>query len=113
TVHKAVIKEVPKYFPCFLARCKALKKNGTPSGFALGHASGDANGWLHWLLWAHGGYTVDKDDKVIINSPETAKALEYCKELSETFIPGVASWNDSSNNKAFLAGELYLTGNGS
>ncbi|MDP4360996.1 hypothetical protein QR510_30665, partial [Escherichia coli] len=46
------------------------------------------------------------------NSPETAKALEYCKQLSDTFIPGVASWNDSSNNKAFLAGELHLTANG-
>src|ERR1044071_7154381 len=40
------------------------------------------------------------------------KALEYAKALSDTFIPGVASWNDSSNNKAYLAGELYLTSNG-
>ncbi len=79
---------------------------------ALGHASGDANGWLHWALWSHGGYLVDKDDKVIINSPETAKSLEYIKALYETFIPGTASWNDSSNNKAFLAGELYCTVNG-
>ena len=55
---------------------------------------------------------VDKDDKVIINSPETAKALEYSKALSDTFIPGTASWNDRSNNKAFLAGELYCTANG-
>jgi len=47
-----------------------LKKNNTPAGFALGHATGDANGWLHWILWGHGAYTVDKDDKVIINSPE-------------------------------------------
>src|SRR5438876_577444 len=38
--------------------------------------------------------------------------LEMCKALSDTFIPGVASWNDSSNNKAFLAGELYCTSNG-
>jgi multiple sugar transport system substrate-binding protein len=28
------------------------------------------------------------------------------------FIPGTASWNDSSNNKAFLAGQLHLTVNG-
>jgi multiple sugar transport system substrate-binding protein len=27
-------------------------------------------------------------------------------------ITGVASWNDASNNKAFLAGELYWTNNG-
>ena len=45
----------------------------------LGHASGDANAWLHWILWGHGAYTVDKDDKVIINSPETAKALNTAR----------------------------------
>ncbi len=27
-------------------------------------------------------------------------------------MPGTASWNDSSNNKAFLAGQLHLTVNG-
>jgi multiple sugar transport system substrate-binding protein len=111
-MEKAGFKTFPKDFPGFLELCKALKKNNTPAGFALGHASGDANAWVYWLLWGHGAYTVDKNDKVIINSPETVKALEYAKELSATFIPGVTSWNDGSNNKAFLAGELYLTANG-
>src|SRR6201987_4197954 len=109
---KAGFKEFPKDFPSFLEMCKALKANNTPAGFALGHASGDANGWLHWILWGHNAWTVDKNDKVVINSPETLKALDYAKALSENFIPGVASWNDSSNNKAFLAGELYCTSNG-
>lgn len=40
------------------------------------------------------------------------KALEYVKALYENFIPGTASWNDSSNNKAFLAGQLHVTVNG-
>ncbi len=105
-------KGVPADFPAYLELCKALKANNTPAGFALGHATGDANAWVHNILWGHGAYTVDKDDKVSINSPETMKALEYAKALSDTFIPGVASWNDSSNNKAFLSGELYLTSNG-
>jgi multiple sugar transport system substrate-binding protein len=105
-------KGVPADFPAYLELCKALQANKTPAGFALGHATGDANAWVHNVLWGHGAYTVDKDDKVIINSPETMKALEYAKALSDTFIPGVASWNDSSNNKAFLSGELYLTSNG-
>jgi multiple sugar transport system substrate-binding protein len=111
-MEKAGFKEFPKDFPGFLEYHKALKKNNTPGGMALGHASGDANAWLHWILWAHGAYTVDKNDKVIINSPETVKALEYCKALADTFIPGTASWNDGSNNKAFLAGELHCTNNG-
>ena len=109
---KAGFKEFPKDHAGFLEMHKAMKANNTPGGMALGHASGDANGWLYWLLWSHGGNLVDKDDKVILNSPETAKALEYCKSLYETFIPGTVSWNDSSNNKAFLSGDLHVTNNG-
>jgi multiple sugar transport system substrate-binding protein len=111
-MEKAGFKTFPTDFPSFLELCKALKANNTPAGFALGHASGDANAWLHWVLWGHNAWLVDQDDKVIINSPETAKALEYCKALSDTFISGCGSWNDSSNNKAFLAGEIFLTNNG-
>jgi len=109
---KAGFKEFPKDTAGMLEMFKGLNKNGTPGGMALGHASGDANGWLHWALWAFGGNLVDEKDKVIVNSPETAASLEYIKQLYATFIPGTVSWNDSSNNKAFLAGQLYCTNNG-
>ena len=112
SMNKAGFKTFPTDFPGFLALCQGLKKNNTPAGFAFGHATGDANDWLHWILWGHGGYLIDKNGKVIINSPETAKALEYSMELYKTFIPGTPSWNDSSNNKAFLAGDIHLTLNG-
>ncbi|MBX3513778.1 MAG: ABC transporter substrate-binding protein [Xanthobacteraceae bacterium] len=111
-MEKAGFKEFPKDTAGFLELVKALKKNNTPAGMALGHASGDANTWLHWALWTFGGNLVDKNDKVVINSPETAASLEYVKQLYDNFIPGTASWNDSSNNKAFVAGDLYLTLNG-
>lgn len=109
---KAGHKEFPKDLDGFADLVKGMNKNGTPAGMALGHASGDANGWLHWALWAHGGKMIDKTNKVVINSPETAKSLEYVKVLYDNFVPGTASWNDSSNNKAFLAGQLHLTTNG-
>jgi multiple sugar transport system substrate-binding protein len=108
----AGMSKFPDTTDAFLEFAKATKKNNTPGGFALGHASGDGNSWVHWCLWAHGGNLVDKDDKVIINSPETAKALEYAKQLYDNMIPGTASWNDASNNKAFLAGEITWTDNG-
>jgi multiple sugar transport system substrate-binding protein len=95
----------------FLEYAKAMKKNNTPGGFALGHASGDGNTWVHWCLWAHGGNMVDQNDKVILNSPETEKALVYAKQLYDNMIPGVAAWNDASNNKAFLANEIHWTNN--
>ena len=102
----------PKDTDGFLKLCKALKEKGTPAGFALGNATGDANTWCQWIVWAHGGKLVDQSNKVVIDSPETLKALEYVKELYPTFVPGTLSWLDPSNNKAFLDGQLFLTNNG-
>jgi len=109
---KAGFSKFPDKLDAFLEYTKAMKAQNTPGGFALGHASGDGNSWVHWCLWSHGGNAVDAKDKVIINSPETAKALEYAKQLYGNMIPGTASWNDASNNKAFLAKEIFWTNNG-
>ena len=109
---KAGFSKFPDTNDAFLEYTKAMKANNTTGGFALGHASGDGNGWVHWCLWSNGGNVVDKNDKVIINSPETEKALNYAKALYANMIPGVAAWNDASNNKAFLAGEINWTDNG-
>ncbi len=101
----------PKDTAGFLAMCKALNANGTPPGLALGNATGDGL-WTNWLIWSHGGQLVDKNNKVIINSPETLKALEYAKELYQTFIPGTLSWLDPNNNKVFLDSQISVTNNG-
>jgi multiple sugar transport system substrate-binding protein len=103
---------VPKDTAGFLKLCQALKAKGTPCGFALGKAVGDGNNWAHWLLWSHGGMMVDPQGKVVIDSPETIAALEYARELYKTFVPGTLSWQDPSNNKAFLDGQVSLTANG-
>ncbi len=92
---------------------KALKQKGHPVGFALGRAVGDGNVWVHWMLWAFGGKQVEADTKTVaINRQETWNALEYAKELYAQMLPGVASWLDPNNNRAFLAGEVSLTNNG-
>ena len=111
-IEKAGFKSVPGDTAGFLEMMKALKAKSTPGGFALGRASGDGNAWVHWALWAHGANLVDKKDNVVINSPETVKALEYIKALSETFVDGTASWNDAFNNKAFLQSQISVTNNG-
>ena len=102
----------PKDTEAFLKMMKALKDKGSPGGFALGHATGDANTWCHWLVWSFGGKMVDKSNKVVIDSPETIKALEYSRELYGTFVPGTLSWLDPNNNKAFLDGQISVTNNG-
>ncbi len=101
----------PKTTDDFLKMMKALHDKGTPGGMALGHATGDGL-WCNWLIWTFGGKLVDQNNKVVIDSPETMKALEYGKELYATFIPGTLSWLDSNNNKAFLDGQISVTNNG-
>jgi len=101
----------PKDTDTFLKMMKALKEKGTPGGMALGNATGDGL-WCNWLIWSFGGKLVDKDNKVVIDSPETLKALEYGKELYATFVPGTLSWLDPNNNKAFLDGQVSVTNNG-
>jgi multiple sugar transport system substrate-binding protein len=101
----------PKDTDGFLKMMKAVKDKGTPGGMALGNATGDGL-WCNWLMWAFGGQLVDKNNKVVIDSAETLKALEYGKELYGTFVPGTLSWLDPNNNKAFLDGQVSVTNNG-
>ena len=101
----------PKDTDGFLKMLQALNAKGTPGGFALGNATGDGL-WCNWLIWSHGGKLVDANNKVVIDSPETIKALEYAKEMYATFIPGTLSWLDPNNNKAFLDGQISVTNNG-
>lgn len=96
----------------FLRLCQALAKNGTPPGLVLGSAVGDATVWTHWCLWAFGGKLVDIGGLTVIDSVQTATALEYARELYQTFVPGTTEWLDPDNNQAFLAEEISLTTNG-
>lgn len=96
----------------FLELCKAMQAAGTPAGFPHGKAVGDGNNYAHWLLWSHGGMTVDEAGAVAIDSAETRAAIAYAQALYATFIPGTESWLDINNNRAFLAGQVSLTANG-
>ena len=109
---KAGFDAFPKDLAGFLKLAQGMKAAGLPPGFALGNATGDGNIWTHWLVWAHGGKMVNEKNQVVINSPETIAALEYAKQLYETFIPGTLSWLDPNNNKAFLDGQIGMTTNG-
>ena len=87
--------------------------SGISVGFALGHASGDANQFCYPLLWSYGGKEVEKDGKTIaLDSPETRQALRFLKKLyAEAMVPGVLGWDDASNNRLFLAGVIAMTNN--
>jgi len=66
----------------------------------------DSNMAVRNMLWCHGGSIQDKDGNVVLNSPETLRALEYAKKLySVGMTQAVLSWNAASNNQAFNAQE--------
>jgi len=111
-VREAGFEAIPNDLGEFLKLAQAMKKNNKPLGFALGNAVGDGNGFANWMTWSHGAYLVDEDGKIAINSPEARDALNYVKELYQTFAPGTLSWLDPSNNRAYAAQEVYMTANG-
>jgi multiple sugar transport system substrate-binding protein len=111
-LREAGFERPPEDHAGFLRLCQALKRINKPAGFALGNAVGDGNAFANWLVWSHGGYLVDEEGRVAINSPQTINALNYLRELYPTFAPGTLAWNDISNNRAYTAQEVFLTQNG-
>jgi ABC-type glycerol-3-phosphate transport system substrate-binding protein len=91
-----------------------LKKAGRPYGQTAGHTFGDAPGWWYPYLWSWGGKEVEADGKTVaLNSKETVESVKFAVVLwKETMDEGGLSWDDSSNNRAFLSGTISATNNG-
>jgi multiple sugar transport system substrate-binding protein len=91
----------------------ALKKKGRPIGQAFGHSLGDPNQYAYAVTWCFGGAEIDDKGKVVINSKETIEALKFTVAFwKDCLDDGGLAWDDSSNNRAFLAGTISATING-
>jgi len=112
---EAGVNKFPDNWEDLLAAGRLLKKKGHPFGFELGHGFGDNHGWMYPLLWSYGGREVDRDGKtVLIDSAETAKAVDFCRKFyQETMFEDVLGWTDVSNNKAFFGEQISCTNNAS
>jgi multiple sugar transport system substrate-binding protein len=82
------------------------------------NTGGDATGFIESVMQNWGGhYTSEDMSEVTFNSPETLAAVEWLTEIytgeqyAPMLPPGLMSWNDSSNNEAFLAGQVAYTHN--
>ncbi len=104
----------PETWEGFREMGKKLKAAGRPMGQALGHSENDPNTYCYALLWGFGGYEVEKDGKTIaLDKKGTLDAIKFNTAIwKEVFDEGGLSWDDSSNNRAFLAGSLSVTLNG-
>jgi multiple sugar transport system substrate-binding protein len=78
--------------------------------------SGDGRGFIEGVIQNWGGHYTDAElTQLTFNSPETVAAVEWMAEIytSDKYAPmlppGILSWTDSSNNEAYLAGNIAYT----
>jgi ABC-type glycerol-3-phosphate transport system substrate-binding protein len=90
-----------------------LKQKGQPLGQAFGHSLGDPNQWAYPVTWSFGGAEIDEKGKVVINSKGTIEALKFTVGFwKDCLDDGGLAWDDTSNNRAYLAGTISATING-
>ncbi|MFN8526860.1 MAG: extracellular solute-binding protein [Chloroflexota bacterium] len=107
------VESFPKTYDEMHAVGKKLKEKGRPLGASLGHSTGDPVFWVYPLVWAYGGQEVDDKGKVAINSPGTVAAVTTLKQAwKDAFDETGLAWDDSANNRAFLAETVSATQNG-
>jgi multiple sugar transport system substrate-binding protein len=104
----------PQTWEEWRAAGKTLKAKGHPLGQTLAHAFGDANAFWYPYLWSWGGKEVEADGKtVVLNSPGTIESVKFAIGLwRDACDEGAFAWDDSGNNRAFLAGTIAATNNG-
>ena len=112
----------PASLTTFAERREAALAMSGPDFYGWGltpNQSGDGYGFLVLAIQSFGGHYTDETGMIVeFDSPETVAAVEW---LAETYDrngkyavmlpPGVESWTDTSNNEAYLAGQLGYTHN--
>ena len=112
----------PASLKTFSDRREAALKMSGPGFYGWGvtpNQSGDGFGYLTLAIQAFGGHFTDETGQIVqFDSPETVAAVEWLKETYDRngkyaamLPPGVESWTDTSNNEAFLAGQIGYTHN--
>ena len=90
-----------------------LKSKGHPYGQTLGHTFGDAPAWAYPLLWNFGGMETDKNGKTALDGKGAVEAVKFMTAFwKDACDEGGLAWDDTNNNRAFLAGEISATLNG-
>ena len=66
---------------------------------------------VHFLgfLWGNGGHVLDRNGKVVFNSPETIETLNFLKELYKYAPPGVTSYGWMQLATTYTMGKVAMT----
>jgi multiple sugar transport system substrate-binding protein len=110
----AGVRKFPETWEEYHEAGKKLKAAGHPIGQTLGHTFGDAPTFSYPLLWSWGGKEVESDGKtVVLNSKATVESVKFMTGFwKDAHDEGGLAWDDTSNNRAFLAGTISATLNG-
>jgi multiple sugar transport system substrate-binding protein len=106
----------PDTWDDLFAAGKALKEAGLPPlGQSLGHSLGDPPSFTYAYMWACGAMEVEEDGSTVaFNKPEFVEGMTtFIQGWEDGFDTTGTAWDDSTNNTAFIAGELSATLNGS
>lgn len=83
-----------------------IKKAGVQMGIGMSNEI-DSNMAARALIWSFGGSVQDKDENVVINSPQVIEAVDFMVKLFKaTMTDEVFAWNAASNNQGLVAGKL-------
>jgi multiple sugar transport system substrate-binding protein len=106
----------PKTWEEFFALGKILKEEvGKPIGQALGQSLGDPPGFCYPYMWSYGSKEVEEDGKTVaFDTPEFREGMDlFIQGWKDGFDETGLGWDDSTNNSAYLSGEISMTLNGS
>ena len=123
SVFKAAGIDVDKDMVTYDQRREACLKVSDPAKQMYGwgvtvNKSGDGTGFIEGVIQNWGGHYTDEGmTKITLDSPETVAAVTWLTEIftaekyKAMLPPGIISWTDSSNNEAYLAGNVAYTHN--
>ncbi len=105
----------PTTWDDFFAMGKKLKAMGKPIGQALGHSLGDPPSFCYPYMWSYGAMEVKADGKTVaFDVPAFVDGMKkFIQGWKDGFDDTGLSWDDSSNNRAFLSDQISVTINGS
>ena len=108
------LSKFPETWEEYHAAGKKLKAKGQPLGQTLGHTFGDAPTFSYAYLWSWGGKEVEADGKtVVLNGKAAVDSVKFMQSFwKDAHDEGGLAWDDTSNNRAFLAGTISATLNG-
>ena len=109
-------KNFPKTWEELFKVGKVLKeKVGKPIGQSLGQTLGDSPGFCYPYMWSYGAMEVKEDGKSVafdVDSFHQGMDL-FIQGWKDAFDETGTGWDDSTNNSAYLSGQISMTLNGS